>query len=561
MPSIEDLSRKPGLEHLSQFGAEQQSDEVLISLEQRYADSQANRASAGYLWATGCPLFYPYGEKAENYNRVATADPLLNDPEVLQYVLDRYQSNPEDSRVARLAATAVQTNISLYLTPFDGEAAKDRESREGFWEREIAGLPNGDYILETVAAEKGGNLWQQYSQIRNRVTSGALSPEEAAPLVPIFDAVERAAGKHEARQLVRAVGKLQELGFTSIDSYFELILGEPVEDVQEKAQTVVDQFKDGIDRSGQPKDYFEYFASLMKGFDNEEFPADMDEAILQVVESLGITREEWEAAIVTCYNGVSEIPTAYYYLFPGEPDFPQRLGLEPATQEWPNRYVWDKIRQGARAGIVMRGGAAQSSEHVRLTYHENGHAIEALLRILLDRAEGAPAGASLMGRPMTISEVFSLFNESNMPDQQFFKRKEGFLTHRYAALLMHEVNLWRAAEMVTNEAQMEQFLTNAERSYQETMGDALHLKVSTGRAFRDFFDPRSPFIAASYAFGMPLALEVKSQLAGLTKPSERRALLERVSAATARGRSVNDVVEALGRSWQSVAQTVQALSS
>lgn len=549
MTSIESLLVKPDFESLRTMDSNEVQGQILNILETRYAKSSANTSAAGYLWATGCPLFYPYGEKAENYDLVSSGDPLLADPEILAYLIDQYNLDKNNSRLGRLTATAVQKAISMHLTPYDGQIAKDREQQDGFWKREIAPLENGEEILDKVTQQNGDTMWIQYMTIRNMVTSGSLPPELTVEYVKIFDSVERAAGKQEAEQLVRAIRKMKELGFDSLDRYFELILGEPVESVQAKAQNILDAFGNAIDRSQVPEEYFRYFNRLMVGYEGDAVSPDPEADIMKQLREMGISEEEWNAQVIMCKDGNPNIPTAYCYFISGTPDFPQVHGLDPEQVEWKNKFVWEKILKGANAGIALRGGNIDTAEQERLLYHEDGHAIEALLRGNMDQLEGRTPGISLIGRPITLNEVFSLLNESLMPSMRFFNRKESFLTHRYAALLLHEINMWRMAENVTNETEMDAFLKSAELSYQQVMGDSLHLRVSTGRALRDFFDPATPFIAASYAFGMPLALSIRKSLGDLQAPNARRALLEKVSEATAKGQNIEAVLSSIDISW------------
>lgn len=538
-------------------GPEQQHEAILDLLETSVIASDSDASAAYVLWAGKSEHYYPKWSEpqATNHLREKTKYEGIINHDTVSYLLEARDRN--DQRVRRLIRTLIPQYLEIQLGELKKEIDTHRTT-EDFW-REIRQESNGQQVIDYLNQLEGENLWQKFMGFRTPFLQGLSSPENIAWETKIFDTVEREAGKQDAEILFKTIELLHELGFQSVDEYLTLMMGENPSVIGQQLEEMQKVFHALPDRKTERKLYMKRQQEALAGINLTDTPDNPLLLVEQSLAELGIDKDAWtnEVGLVTDLN--PEIATAYYVLLPFLPRF---AGNYEGLSESP---LW-KLLQNHRI-VIMTPGEFQKTEDYRLLFHEEGHALEASLRLLQDKQNGRPPGSSLTGRPMTLNEVFSLFHEGRMPQQDYFKARERFLTARFVGLSQHEFTIWREAEKVVNAQEKDKnranrrFFNTINVSYKETLGKAVSAIVPTGRSLRDFFSPTNPGIASSYAFGMLIAASLREKIAQTDGAEEKKRILQTVADATTQRETVIDVLEQMGVSWKQAKENLHNLFS
>ena len=277
---------------------------------------------------------------------------------------------------------------------------------------------------------------------------------------------------------------------------------------------------------------------------DREISQNVMEATNQSLAELGIDLDIWNSITQTVTDIAPEIGPAFYYFIQSIPQFKNEYP-ELAQSE-----IWQNIRKGKSCFLLMRL-EANHPEGFRASFHEAGHAIETFLMLNMGKST-AETGFSQNGRPMSLNEIFSLFHESRMPQEDFFKDRERFLTARFAGLTLHELNIWHIAEAFTRgEIELEDFLKKIEDSYQNTFGEGVNSDVPSGRSLSDFFTPYNPLFACGYVYGMVGATALMKYLeSGSDDGKSRIEALREIASISLTSETIEEILSAMNYSWQ-----------
>ena len=516
---------------------DQQFREIFVSHLNQY---RANTGAADLLRATKSPVFYPFeGNQAENSRREAAAfDDILN-KDTIRYLLETSDlSDISDRQILRFA---LKRFIGLEFWPLEIEISNDRASKKGFWKREIKPLPKGGKMITFLDEFQGENPWQRYNRFKSDFLSGRIDTRNLDLSTEIFNSVEKAASKQEAKKIFKVINLIDELGFSSVDEWLTFMIGIEPEQLRNQMEEVLMPFRQYFKVEGRKNYITRQLATLEWTWEISE---DVVESTLKSLEELGVDLESWSATTETITDIAPEIGTAVYYFIQSEPQFIDKY------PQLGNSLIWQKIFKGKTSFLLMKP-EANHPEGFRYSFHEAGHALESFYRIIKG-SKPTDVGFAQNGRPMTLNEIFSLFHESRMPQTDFFINRERFLTARFAGLTLHELNIWRNADKyMKKEIGFGKFIEEIEKSYQETFGEGVNCDVPSGRSLTDFFSPVDPLFSSGYVYGMVGA----GVIDGYIKAEEKRGntffdSLSEIADVALNSENIEEVLYKIGYSWE-----------
>ena len=490
----------------------------------------SNIYTCGVLYATGNTNFYPFvGEAAENYERETNVHSALFSPEMISNLLGQSQESVEARGLVR---KLMRMYLETATLPIQMEIEKERRTA-AFWKPIFRQAPAAKDVLERY--DEDGSLWQRYEAFRGAFLLPETSDEDIRAYTPVFDAVERAASRQNARWLLETARLVRSFGL-SFEKFIEIQLGQDPATLFSDANEIARTMRGTLKFSHGAPAYLIRQKEALQDVPNAEFPdTEWQEAIEQSLSDLGIPLDSWQNSVATITRAVPGHIGAYYPI----PYLPNLVGSYPDLDQDP---VWNIVR--THTIVLVCSSRITGAEGVRQVFHEHGHALEAFL-----------SGLPISGRPQLLNEVFSFFQELRMPQPEYAIARERFLITRFAALTIHELNIWKKAFEVADapdDQAVARIAAYAEQSYNHTLGRTLSCRVPTGRALRDFFTPTNPGVPASYTLGMLMAASLR------TVATDAHDLTQ-AATATTMSETAREVLEKLGISWDEALLALQNL--
>lgn len=541
--------------------------EAILSLaEVMLVQAESTRNALIVLFGTGNKYFSPYrGVQAENYEREISRFSAVANKPLIEYLLGAdYQG---DSRVRKILRSVLPLYLEINLEELSIRQADERADPQIFWQKVGQGEKRGQ-IISFIDEFAGENLWQKYQAFRTAFLAGRRDPGNLQQETKVLDEVERAAGLQDQEILFQAVALIKDLGFASVDDYLELMYGVSPDEVSQNMDSLLEVFASMTDKKGVKKLYLQRQLEATSDTDQSLPKEPLKDNLAQDLASLGIPSQDWDEKTALLTNVIPDVTTAQFapVYYPPE--------LSDQYPDLENDPVWKLLQE--KFLFLLSRNSYQHPEDYRYLFHEAGHSLEVFLRLEDEQVAEQPLGLSVIGRPLVLREIFSLFYEARMPNKEYFIARERFLTARFAALAKHEITLWREAEKAVKIFQASNdslgnkldpkelrrrtlkakttFSHRANRSYKETLGRAVNAQVPTGRSVRDFFAPHASGQAASYAYGMLGALSMQQIV---SKAQEPKATLKDLAASTTAAENISAVLQAMGTDFQQALQTLK----
>src|SRR3989344_472196 len=181
---------------------------------------RSDLTACSVLHATGNPDFNFFSQQGlANYHREADNHKGVFSAEVISRVLGEAQENVE-------ARGLVRKLMPIFLDTATLQMQMDIEEERrtaAFWKPIFRQAPAAKDVLERY--DEDGSLWQRYEAFRGAFLLPETSDEDIRAYTPVFDAVERAASRQNARWLLETARLVRSFGL-SFERFIEIQLGQ-----------------------------------------------------------------------------------------------------------------------------------------------------------------------------------------------------------------------------------------------------------------------------------------------------------------------------------------------
>lgn len=484
-------------------------EEIYQLLLQRRSDNLAFNV----LWNLDDPIAAPFvhdpetEDPTDRYNAVLEHSRKLVEPEILQFVLQQQIDTP---RKRFVASELLTESIRSHVQPKYQEISNSRNT-DDFWQnnlqQELATTESDLSVAQITqfidSGYHGTTRWDRYREFRTQYLRGGIVPEPAAH--EIFDIVERALSRQDLEILMMTVEHLHAVGL-DIEEFVRIKTGVGLEQIEQDMAQIGEQFRIPAQAGKQPVPY-------VQRLDQYSATPEISEKVRDEL-SVAKFRQLCPGSIIRQHPN-----KALFIFIPKQANIDQII-LEASAQPdetaklFEQSQIWQLLQsRSPNIILLVREIEEGDADNLRLQVHESTHALAYHIATDRLRIDPMPASTGLL------AEIPSTVGELSLPQQlqEFIKRKQYFLTTKYAALAQHEVDMWLAAQQLYDgELDSEEFLTQMEKSYQTKFQAALDVQMPTGACLRDGLIESAtyldPFLStAVYAYAGVAAAAMRTQ--------------------------------------------------